>query len=237
MPAKGSSVSVSVDDNTTVTNGQNVFVEGAGYFSVNSKAGTTVVGLTYLNYSVNTAAGNTISAGAQISPAGTEPDFSGITALTDNTGGSASDTLAVGVGVSVIPFFVNLADLANHDLVTQFVLGYNFKILSLNFIVEKAATTAAKAATIAVSISGTPTTGGSLALTSSNCTPQGNVVAASPITAANTGSSTDNISITGSSVTAFVEGNGVLVLTVKNMDVANSFASLAAKVNAMLAAT
>lgn len=73
VPAISSSVSVVVDDNSWMVVGQNVFVFGAGYFNVNSLAGTTVAGLTYLNYVGNTNAGNTINPGAQISPAGTQP--------------------------------------------------------------------------------------------------------------------------------------------------------------------
>lgn len=53
--------------------GQNVFLQGAGTFSVVSKADTTHAVLTYLNYSSNTAAGNTINAGAAISPGGYQP--------------------------------------------------------------------------------------------------------------------------------------------------------------------
>lgn len=72
VPAISSSVSVTVNQNAWFVVGQNVYVQGAGYFSVNSVAGTNVVGLTYLNYTGNTNAGNTIGSGAQISPAGTQ---------------------------------------------------------------------------------------------------------------------------------------------------------------------
>lgn len=151
--------------------------------------------------------------------------------ITDNSTGTASTTLAAGVGVQTIALFVNLADIAAADLLTTYTPGYAFKILKMDFAVEKAATTAAKAATLTPKISGTALTGGVLALTSANCTPQGAVVAGTAVTAANTGSKTDTISITGSSVTTFVEGAGWLLLEIQNMDTANAIASLAAYAN------
>ena len=72
VPAVSSAVTVTVDTNAWMVVGQNVFVLGAGYFQVTSLGGTTAVGLTYLDYAGNTNAGNNITAGAQISPAGTQ---------------------------------------------------------------------------------------------------------------------------------------------------------------------
>ena len=86
VPAIGDSVSVPVDDNSWMVVNQFVFCFGAGTFQVNSLAGSTVAGLTYLNYVENTNAGNTISAGAQISPGGSEPNVSGLA-----TAGANSD--------------------------------------------------------------------------------------------------------------------------------------------------
>lgn len=73
VPAISGNVAVSVANNSWMAVGQNIFVQGAGYFSVASLSGTTTVTLTYLNYNGNTAAGNTITAGAQVSPGGTQP--------------------------------------------------------------------------------------------------------------------------------------------------------------------
>jgi hypothetical protein len=56
-------------------------------------------------------------------------------------------------------------------------------------------------------------TGGVISLTSANCTPLGAVIAGTAITANNTFGATDTISVEASSVTAFVEGEGVLLLT------------------------
>lgn len=154
-------------------------------------------------------------------------------ALTDNTTGAAGTTLAAGVGDFTLPLYVNLADLAAADLVTTFTLGFKFKILSMDFVVEKAATTAAKAATLTPKISGVAVTGGVLSLTSANCTPQGVVVAGTAVTALNTGASNATISITGSAVTAFVEGAGWILLRIQNMDSADAIASLASTINSI----
>lgn len=79
-------VSVTVDTNSWMVIGQFVFCFGAGTFQVTSLAGTTVALLTYLPYVENTNAGNTIAAGAQISPGGSEPSVAGLA-----TAGANSD--------------------------------------------------------------------------------------------------------------------------------------------------
>jgi hypothetical protein len=100
VPAIASSVSVVVDNNSWMVVGQNVFVYGAGYFSVNSLAGTTVAGLTYLDYVGNTAAGNTVNPGAQISPAGTQATFTDPLPLANGgTGGTTKATAQAALGL------------------------------------------------------------------------------------------------------------------------------------------
>ena len=153
-------------------------------------------------------------------------------AITDSTGGTVADTLAVGVGVETIVIPVPaLATLADGDILTTYTPGYKFKILSLSFAVHTAVTTGSKASTLNIEIGTTNTTGGSLALTSAACTPIGKVVAASAITAANTGSKTDTISIEAASTTTFIEGGGYLLIKLQNMDTADAFASIADKWN------
>lgn len=163
-----------------------------------------------------------------------KPDVAAITyaALTDSTTGTASQTLAAGVGVSQVSFPVTLASIADGDVVTTYTPGYKFKILAFDFITDVPVTTAAKASTINVEIGTTNTTGGVISLTSAACTPQGAEVAGTAITAANTGTSTDTISIEAASTTAFVEGTGSFVLTIQNMDTADAIASIADEIAA-----
>ncbi len=157
-----------------------------------------------------------------------------IAALTDSSGGSAGSTLAAGVGKYVLPLFVNLAELANGDVLTEYVPGHRFKVLKVDFRVEKAVTTAAKLASLNLEIETTNVTGGVVALTSDNCTPKGAAVAGTAVTAANIGTATEKLSVEAASVTAFSEGTGWLLISIQNMDTADAIASLAAKIKADL---
>lgn len=147
--------------------------------------------------------------------------------LTDSTTGTASNTLAAGVGIETIALPITLANITGAaDVLTAFTPGYKFKLLATSFAVTTAATTGSKAATLNLEIGTTNVTGGEVALTSANCTPLGAVVAGAAITALNTGTSSDTISVESASVTAFVEGAGVLYMRIQNMDTADAFASL-----------
>lgn len=117
---------------------------------------------------------------------------------------------------------LNLADIANGDVLTGYVPGFNGKILATHAFAAKAATTAAKAASLNWEIGTTDTTGGVLALTSANMTPQGAKVDASAITAANVFTNTDALSLEASGVTAFVEGVVHVVTLLENTDLLNA---------------
>jgi hypothetical protein len=109
-------------------------------------------------------------------------------------------------------FQMNLADLSNADVLTEWIPGFAGTITDFIAIVQKAATTAAKAATINIEIETTDLTGGVLGLTSANMTPKGVQVASSAITAANVFSATQKISVEASGVTAFIEGSVWLMI-------------------------
>lgn len=138
---------------------------------------------------------------------------------------------AVAAGVGKQDFTVwsgLLASLATGDLVTNYVFGFKGRVLAVKFIVNFAATTAAKLATLTARlVSGSTTTsitGGVLALTSATVTPSGIVVLGTAVTALNAFTATDGLTITTSGVTAFVEGSGTLVVTVVNDDTMNAIA-------------
>jgi hypothetical protein len=149
----------------------------------------------------------------------------GQVALVDSTTGTPSATIAPGTGVQTVAIPIILASLANGDVLTNYTPGYKFKLLSASVAVSKPATTAAKAATLNLEIGTTDVTGGVVALTSANSTPLGALVAGTAITALNTGSATDTISVEASAVTAFAEGEGFLLLKLQNMDTADAHAS------------
>lgn len=154
-------------------------------------------------------------------------------AVTDNTTGSAAATWAAGLGCTTLAFKIDLANLADGDVLTTYTPGYKFKILSVDFRVHKAVTTADKLSTLNLEIGTTNVTGGAVALTSANCTPAGAAVAGSAVTAANTGSASDSFSIEAASTTAFAEGSGWLLVKIQNMDTADAMAKVAAMLNTL----
>jgi len=113
--------------------------------------------------------------------------------------------------VLVIP--IKLAKVANGDILTNFTPGFPGSIIKVAFAVTDPVVTASKVATLNLEINAVNLSGGVVSLTSANCTPLGAVVAGSAITANNVFSATDTISVEAASVTAFVEGEGVLLVT------------------------
>lgn len=126
------------------------------------------------------------------------------------------------VGKHTFSFRIALAGLTNADILTSFVPGFKFAIEKVMFAVQAAVTTAAKLATITPKIDAVAITGGVLALTSANCTPKGTVLTGTAVTGAsddNLGSDTSAITLTASAVTAFVEGDGELIIILRNREV------------------
>lgn len=146
--------------------------------------------------------------------------------LTDSTTGTASNTLAAGVGVETIAFQFDLADIVDGELVTDYTLGYKFKILAAHFAVTEPVTTADKRTDFVIDIGATPVTGGVVSVTSAAATPVGVVIAGTAVTAANTGAANATVSVRAASTTAHAEGKGTLLIRVQNMDTADAFASL-----------
>lgn len=118
----------------------------------------------------------------------------------------------------VVALFFNLADIANGSIFTSYVFGHKGAIVGMDFRVGKAVTTAAKLTTLTPSIGGVNLTGGVVSLTSANATPAGAAVAGTAVTALNTFTATDALTITASATTAFVEGNGCLLLKIVNLE-------------------
>lgn len=156
------------------------------------------------------------------------------TALTDSTGGAVTDaTLAATAGISTISIPLALASIADGDMVTAYTPGYKFKILAVDFVTTTVASTADKLSTLNVEIGTTNLTGGEVALTTASCDTLGEKTAGSAVTAANTGSASDTISVEAASTTAFAEGSGTLLIRIQNMDVQDNAAKTAELVNAL----
>ena len=101
------------------------------------------------------------------------------------------------------------------DVLTTWTPGFRGRIKKMEFFTTKPVTTGSKLASLNAEIGTTDLTGGVVALTSANCTPLGARVAGSAVTAANYFGDTDTVSIEAASVTAFSEGQGVLVITIE----------------------
>jgi hypothetical protein len=113
-------------------------------------------------------------------------------------------------------FQIDLAGVVDGDVVTDFVPGFAFEIVSDKFVVTSPVTTAGKATTFHLEINAVVVTGGVIALTSANATPDGKVISGTPVTANNTGSATDAISIVAAATTAFVEGAGTFKIRLRH---------------------
>ena len=132
VPAQAAdTINLTFDNNQWMIVGQNVFVAGAGYFSVKSKTGTTQAILTYLAYAGNNQAGNTISAGAQVSPAGTQPTITYPIGISQGGTGAATKADAVsalglgqtGTAVNLEAIGLALADTGAYISVATTITG------------------------------------------------------------------------------------------------------------------
>src|SRR4029077_16117980 len=91
MPTSGSTVTVTVAATSWMAQGQNLFIPGAGYFSVSVVTDATHAVLTNSGTTGNATAGTVISSGAQVSPAGAQGSGGtgggggGVRSLTDAT--------------------------------------------------------------------------------------------------------------------------------------------------------
>jgi predicted RecA/RadA family phage recombinase len=120
---------------------------------------------------------------------------------------------------SILTIPIKLAKLANGDIVTTYTPGFAGVIEKVSFVVTDPATTADKAATLNLEIGTTNLTGGVITLSSAaggNALTLGKVVDGTAITAANVFGAADTISVEASSVTAFAEGEGALLIVIKN---------------------
>ena len=108
-----------------------------------------------------------------------------------------------------------LASLTNADIVTSIQPGIEGTIEYLEFVTFTPVSTAAKTATVKAAVNGTAVTGGDLVITSALATPMGKVISSAFPTAGNTITRDSLISLTASSVTAFVEGSGAIIMYIR----------------------
>lgn len=146
----------------------------------------------------------------------TSEEYVRAVALSSGVSGDIIPVRLVDKGVRpshLLALHINLVDItADGDVVTTFTPGFAGTIESVNWIQGSPVTTADDAADLNLEIGTTDITGGVVSLTSATATPLGKVIAGTAVTAANTFTATDTISVKASSVTAFAEGDGMLVI-------------------------
>ncbi len=141
-----------------------------------------------------------------------EPDGPAVQSFADAGANPTNENPLPPVGIPIV-----LAAHSNGSIAARFTPGFAGRIKKLTASVVDPVTNGSKLATFTPAIGGVAVTGGALALTSANCTPVGAKVDASAITAANTFTATDEITLVASSVTAFLEGQVVAFLELSDL--------------------
>lgn len=234
VAANGASVAFSVAENSAFAIGQTIFISDGtdwGTFQITGLTGTTVITATKLDAAGDTATPFNLASGSKVTGTGAPLVLAAAlpNAFTDNTTGTASDTLAAGVGVYVLSIPITLVQITGAvDVLTEYTPGHAFKILSFDARVTEVVTTAGDGISLNLEINATNVTGGVIALTSANSTPLGVAIAGTAVTGANTGTASDTISIEATiGAGAFAEGAVVGLIRIQNMDDSNAVASLA----------
>jgi hypothetical protein len=224
-----------------------------GHFEVVGIPDSTHITVEWLDYLPDATVGSVIGSGAKVSASGPQSaDFNttelkalnatllaGIAAFTDNTGGTASDTLAAGVGIfelSIPHTFIGGTSAV--EPVTDLVLGFNFKVLAWHFVTHVALVGAggSRVANLEINSTDVGTVASTCTIPIAN-TAVGTVTAATAVAGNNTGNTAATLSIEiANGGTAFTAGSGTFVIRIQNMDTANALASLSDKVNDIRAA-
>ena len=250
FPDTATTVQVNVAENQMFVVGQTVF--GAdpspgtdhGTFEVMSLTGTTVIGLRATAAPGDTALPFTLGIGGKITAAGATGALAAAlpNAFTDNSTGTASDTIAAGVGIHTIT--IPLTSLATGlgvlaiDLLTDYILGYKFKLLSFDFVTTVVGAGAGATQTFNLEIGAVDVTN-TLTVTLASTATIGAVTAGvpNPIVATHTGTNASTLSIEmAAGGTVFTSGAGYFVIKVQNMDTADAAASFAAHIDQLILA-
>src|SRR6267142_5821614 len=236
IPAIGATVLIPCADTSWFKAFKNLFVsDGAdiGNFLVTAVNSATSFTGKFLGFVGDTAPGATINTGALVVPGVgdfTVPfDLDLLTAFTDNSGGTKSDTIAASLAKQTImlgPF--SMALLVNSQI-WEIALPFNFLVTSAIFRCDIAITTGAKAATFTTRINAVNTTGGVITVAGVYAT--GATQAGTAISGTNVGTAGQTLESIVSGVTTFIEGYGHLEMTITNTDLTATLAAIAFKLN------
>jgi hypothetical protein len=244
IPAIGAQVAAFVGDSSWMGVGQIVFLSDGtdlGHFKVIALPGSQSATLEFLGYADDSIPGATVGAGGTVSPSGTQPALSAAlpNAITDNSTGTASDTIAAGVGVQILEFpHTFIGGTAAVEPVTNYVVPFTFKILSWAFVTTELLVGAAgsRVANMEIASVDVGTVPSTITIPIANAA-VGTVTTGTAVAGANTGAAGGNISIEiASGGTAFTAGSGTFLVALQNLDTADALASLADHVNDLRAA-
>lgn len=163
--------------------------------------------------------------------------------ITDSSAGTgaAGGTIAAGVGLYplTIPVPANLSTLGTGgvDVATGIVIPHKFAIDSWEFITTVAGTGSGASLVFNLEIGTTDvgTTPSTCTVTLAGTSAIGERTAGTAVSGANTGAADATLSLeVAGSGTAFTAGSGYFVVWIKNMDIADAFAVLAAENAAVL---
>lgn len=251
LPAAAGPVvlATSVGSSAWASIGQVIFITDGtdwGHFRVLTKPSTASFTLEWLDYDGDAAGLSVIAfATSSVSPSGIQPPLSAAlpTAVDYSalTTAGAVDNLAVASGVGISTLIIPLTSLATGlgalaiDLLTAFVPGYKFKLLSFDFVTTVVGAGAGASQVFNLEIGATNVTGGVLTVTLASTSAIGAITSGTAITAANTGTAANNVSLEmAAGGTVFTSGAGYFVINIQNMDTADAVASLSDHVNDLI---
>ena len=116
-----------------------------------------------------------------------------LTAVTDSTTGVASSTLAATVGIQtmVIPQLLTSLTTAAADLMTNYVPGFAFELLSLEWVTTTLGTGTSASMVFNLEIGTTNVSGGGVTVTLASSDTIGEISAGTAVTADNVGTASD----------------------------------------------
>ncbi len=210
-----------------------------GTFRVLTLPTGTTATLEWLDYDGDAAGLTPLAIGSQVSASGTQPVLAAPlpTALTDNSTGTASNTIAAGAGVQTIEIpHTFIGGTAAVESVTDLPINFKFKILSWAFVTEVLLVGAAGSRVANMEISGVDvgTVPSTITIPIANAA-VGVVTAGTAVAGANTGAAGATLSIEiANGGTQFTAGSGTFIIHIQNMDTADAIASLADHVNDLI---
>lgn len=247
VPAlEGDPVSLQVATNEWVAIGQVLFAsDGTDVMTVRvtGTTGSTIISTVWLDAPNDSAPGSIVGIGGKVTPSGEPGQLAAAlpTAFTDNSGGTASNTLATGIGTySLIHPLSSLATglgVLAIDLLTGLTVGHRFELVSFDFVTTIVGAGAGATQAFNLEIGAVDTTGGLLTVDLASTNTIGEISVGTAITGNNVGAAGAVISIEmAAGGTVFTSGSGYFVIRIKNLDTADFAASTAEHTNDLITA-